>query len=144
MNRITISWTLLLMLLVILLNLFTNIKSWFLPPFPVTNKQKTSQKTLLPPHLVCEDSEDELAGSECLDDPHDHLLVRRLRHVALKADVREVRFWRDVDGHVAALQHGHVYYQPPESMHVFFFFFLNWRQSQVIILTEASSGPSWG
>ena len=56
------------------------------------------------PHPVGEDGEDELSGLESVDHPLDESSVGLHGHVALEADVGELRLGRDVDRHVLALR----------------------------------------
>ena len=58
-------------------------------------------------HPVSKHGEDELSGQEGVQDPLDDAQVGGQRHVGLKAHVRELGLWRDVDRHVLSVSEVH-------------------------------------
>lgn len=55
-------------------------------------------------HLVGKYSNNNIPGTENIDNAINELLVRCLWHVSLKANIRKLFLWSDMNSHVAALK----------------------------------------
>ena len=57
---------------------------------------------VLQAYLCSKDGEDELAWIECVENISDNVQVAGGWNIGLKADITELRLWRDVDGDILA------------------------------------------